>query len=40
MIWNELNEKYSGEWTDNLQNGLGVHIWYENKGEQKFLRNR
>jgi hypothetical protein len=40
MVWCETNEKYVGQWTDNLQNGLGIHIWYESKGEQKYLRNR
>ena len=40
MIWSDLSEKYTGEWSSNLQNGFGVHIWYENKGEQKYLRNR
>ena len=25
---------------DNLQDGFGVHIWYEDKGEQKYLRDR
>jgi len=40
MIWVEKYEKYTGHWNENLQNGLGIHIWYENKGEHKFLRNR
>ena len=40
MIWYDTNEKYTGQWFDNLQNGLGVQIWYENRGEQKYLRNR
>ena len=40
MIWYDTNEKYSGQWIDNLQNGLGIQIWFENKGEQKYLRNR
>lgn len=40
MVWSDCNEKYVGQWTDNLQNGLGIHIWYESKGEQKYLRNR
>lgn len=40
MIWQDTSEKYIGQWTDNFQNGLGIHIWYESKGEQKYLRNR
>jgi hypothetical protein len=40
MIWYDTNEKYSGQWVDDLPNGLGIQIWFENKGEQKYLRNR
>ncbi len=40
MIWYTKNEKYSGQWVNNLQNGFGIHIWYGPKGEQKFLRDR
>ena len=40
MIWYDTSEKYIGQWTDSLQNGLGIQIWYEAKGEQKYLRNR
>ena len=35
MIWYTKNEKYSGQWENNLQNGYD-----ESKGEQKFLRDR
>lgn len=40
MNWIDANEKYYGEWRDNLQNGYGVHIWLEKSGEGKLLRNR
>ncbi len=40
LVWYNSAEKYIGQWSDNLQNGYGVHIWYEAKGEQKYLRNR
>ena len=40
MIWNDINEKYIGEWSNNLQHGKGIHIWYEPRGELKALRNR
>lgn len=40
MVWMDTCEKYIGQWANNLQNGLGIHIWYELKGEQKYLRNR
>ena len=40
IVWLDANEKYVGQFTDNLQNGMGIHIWYEAKGEQKYLRNR
>ena len=40
MNWVQTKEKYYGFWDDNRQNGLGVHIWLELKGEGKFLRNR
>lgn len=40
MIWHDIFEKYVGEWSNNLQNGIGLHMWYEPKGEQKLLRNR
>ena len=40
MNWISSREKYYGCWKDNLQNGFGVHIWLENKGEGKLLRNR
>ena len=41
MIWNDKNEKYTGRWENNLQNGLGIHIWYDNKlSNHKFFRDR
>ena len=40
MIWHDTAEKYIGQWLENFQNGMGIHIWYEAKGEQKYLRNR
>ncbi len=40
MVWYDTAEKYIGQWSENLQNGFGVHIWYEPKGELKYLRNR
>jgi hypothetical protein len=40
MTWFTTNEKYYGEWKNNLQNGFGIHIWLEAKGEGKLLRNR
>ena len=40
MIWYDLLEKYIGNWKNNLQNGSGIHIWFEPKGELKLLRNR
>ena len=40
MYWLNTKEKYYGSWDDNRQNGIGVHIWLEPKGEGKYLRNR
>ena len=40
MIWFNENKKYSGQWENNIQNGYGVQIWYETKGEHKYLFNR
>ena len=40
MIWLNENKKYSGEWKNNIQDGFGVEIWYEAKGEHKYLFNR
>ena len=40
MIWYNENKKYSGHWKGNVQNGYGVQLWYEAKGEHKFLFNR
>ena len=40
MIWFDLMEKYSGFWEKNEQSKNGIHVWFENKGEIKLLRNR
>ena len=41
MVWNDKNEKYTGRWENNLQSGLGIHIWYDNKlSNNKFFRDR
>lgn len=40
MYWVNTKEKFYGSWDDNRQNGLGIHIWLESKGEGKYLRNR
>jgi hypothetical protein len=40
LIWYDSLEKYIGQWTDSLQNGIGIHLWYEDKGAMKYLRNR
>ena len=41
MVWKDKNEKYTGRWENNLQNGLGIHIWYDNRlGNNKFFRDR
>jgi len=40
MIWKEAGEKYIGQWNNNIQNGMGMHIWYETQNQAKYLRNR
>ena len=40
MNWTDIREKYVGNWRNNQQEGLGIHIWLESKGEGKFMRNR
>ena len=40
MVWYDLLEKYIGKWKDDKQNGFGINIWYEPKGEMKEMRNR
>ncbi len=40
MIWFNSNEKYIGQWVDGMLQGKGIYIWYENKGEFKYLLNR
>ena len=39
MVWYDLLEKYIGRCKSDKQNGLGMHIWYEPKGESKEMRN-
>ncbi len=31
MNWYKQNEKYEGEWVNNLLHGYGEYYWYENK---------
>jgi len=45
MYWHKIgnrptNEKYVGQWKDDLQCGFGTHIWLDEKSENKVLRNR
>ena len=41
MIWNDKNEKYVGKWEENLQNGLGIYIWYDDKVSfNKYFKDR
>ena len=41
LVWNTKREKYAGKWENNLQNGLGVYIWYDNKlGVNKLFKDR
>ncbi len=40
MIWYDTYEKYVGQWSECTQNGKGIHIWYDSKGENNFLLNR
>ena len=40
MIWNNLHEKYTGQWLNDKQEGIGIQTWYDGKGDQKFLYNR
>ena len=44
MIWYNKNEKYIGQWKNNIQNGFGIHIYYNdclnNNHENKYFRNR
>ncbi len=40
MVWYDLLEKYIGRWKNDKQNGFGMNIWYEPKGELKEMRNR
>ena len=40
MWWVTSNEKYSGNWVDNMQSGFGTHIWLDTSSSNKLLRNR
>jgi hypothetical protein len=40
MNWIKINEKYCGEWKEDIQNGFGTHIWLEERGVSKLMRNR
>ena len=40
MYWVTSNEKYTGNWSDNMQSGFGAHIWLDTSTSYKLLRNR
>ena len=40
MIWLDKKEKYTGQWDNNLQNGFGIHIWYDSNLDSKYFRDR
>ena len=40
MVWYNKCEKYTGMWDNNLQNGLGIYIWYDIKNEYRYFRDR
>lgn len=40
MHWVNRSEKYYGEWAEDIQEGFGVQVWLEPKGENKSMRNR
>lgn len=40
MSWLTTNEIYKGFWEENTQNGFGVHLWQEEPGKLKTMRNR
>lgn len=40
MRWLTSGEIYTGYWEENKQNGFGVHLWLEEPGKLKSLRNR
>ena len=41
MLWNDKNEKYVGNWDENLRSGMGVYIWYDEKiSYNKYFRDR
>ena len=40
MIWNTIHEKYTGQWVNDKQEGIGIQTWYQPRGEQRYLYNR
>ena len=40
MVWIETHEKYTGQWVNNLQNGFGIHTWFESSTNSRGFRNR
>ena len=28
MLWKTRNERYEGEWEDDLPSGYGCHVWF------------
>lgn len=40
MHWVTRNEKYDGEWKSDKPEGLGTHVWLEQKKAHQVLRNR
>lgn len=40
MHWLTTNELFRGYWEENMQDGFGVHLWLEEPGKLKSLRNR
>lgn len=40
MHWLSRNEKYDGEWKLDKPEGLGTHVWLEQKKAHQILRNR
>ena len=40
MIWNTIHEIYTGQWVNDKQEGIGIHTWYQPRGEQRYLYNR
>ena len=40
MNWLTKKEEYKGFWENDLQNGFGQHLWLEDGGGKKSMRNR